>query len=223
MNNFLKTILGEVLHIANSQPPFLYKAEFYRMKDKILFRYGDLAGFDVQHIVKECWGYYGERFQEYPINNLGMVVSVKRKCARYGGSGVYLQFWTYLLCYKMGKRSFHLPAQKYYTDPQLNLQRPMIKGYVQHQKYPYYLSTEAFFWLCLFFDFNLFLKTFALWGMSARKYTPMVILADFLWRIRRRFNLLRDFMAGTAGRLAFRLRHLRNEFPIGNSDDEFPF
>ena len=215
MKNLFKYILGEVLHVANSQPPFLWKPEFYRMKDKILTAYGEINGFDVQHIVKECWRCDGTGYESLPVKHLGMVITAQRKCHKCYGSGVYTQFWVHLLRYQLGRRIFHLPTGRFYTDPELNLQRPMIKGYVEHKKYPGHLSAEAFLWLCLFFNFKLFRQSFGHWAISGRTYAPLVICSTFIFLSKHMFQL--GYFQRLRSKIVFiRQSYCRHKFPIGN-------
>ena len=214
MKRILFDLLGEVLHVANSRPPFVYKDEFYNLKDTLLCRFGKPDGFDIQHIVKECWECDGG-YRSESVNNLGMVVSVKRKCMKCGGSGIYLQFWTRLSRYQIGRRVFHHPERRYYVDPEIPLQRPVIVGYVEHQKYSGYLHTEALLWLSLVYDLKLFCRIFGLWGSPGLKYTPMVFLSDFLFRTRM-IKLVDWFRVWQSKWQWFRQTHCRHEFPIGN-------
>lgn len=211
-------LLGEVLHVANATPPVLAKSDFYRMKDRLLRRFGTPDGFDVQHIVKECHACYGQKTITEEIRNCGVVVSVERNCRRCNGTGVYEQFWTHLLRYTIGQRQFHLPERKFYEDPHLELQRPMITGYVTHRRYPFYFSNEAFLLLALLFDRKLFAENFGRWGMSSWKVTPLVILSNFAWKAKR-FHLTIEKICWRARRtfIEFRQRHCRHEFPTETS------
>jgi hypothetical protein len=198
----IKALLGEMLHMANSYPPTLFKHDFYRLKDNLLMRYGTTDGFDLQHIVKHCYQCEGEA---------GL------KCSRCGGTGIYNEFWVHLIRYDLGRRKFHLPAGRYYTDPKLTLQRAMIDGYIEHKRYAGYLTAEAFFWLCLLFDLKLFWKSFGHWGMPSMKYTPMVILADLFWNVRMQMKHIKNWRWKLRRTLIrFRQRLCKHDFPEGD-------
>ena len=59
-----------------------------------------------------------------------------------------------------------------------------IEGYIRHEHPKHYLSAEAAYWLALFFDRATFFRWFGHTGHSSRKFTPMVILGTWLFKIR---------------------------------------
>jgi len=94
----------------------------------------------------------------------------------------------------------------------MNLQRPMIEGYIQHRSPKFYLDDEAFYWLALLFDFHLFLKCFGHVGHVSRKITLLVILGTFIFRVRMLRSELRY--------RAWKWRDARRPF---TPDDDIPF
>lgn len=188
------SILGFALHLANAKPPFLYKYRFYQLKDRLLTKFGNLTGFEIQHIQKYCFACDGTGVFYNEVLNFGekQKIPSSQKCNKCR-DGIYDEFWTILACYTLGNYSFHLPRDKHYKNPgelrsydeNGNLQTlKTIEGYINHETPRAYLGNEAFYWLCLFFDFDIFKDAFGRWGMSGRKFTPMVLFADFFYRIR---------------------------------------
>lgn len=205
-------IVGELLFLANSRPP-IWKQEFYELKDKIIKRYGTPAGFDVQHIRKECYECEGtgkilKTVMLYGEPWLGKGAS----CWKCNETGVYTEFWTHLLRFRVGRRLFHQPEKKYCSDPEMNLQRPMIEGYVEHKTPKYYLNAEAFYWLALIFDTRLFYKHFGHVGHLSRKFTPLVVLGTFVFWMR---HLKSD--------IKFRMWKFRESRRSVTPDDDMPF
>lgn len=45
-----------LLHLANANPPFSTRQEFYTLKHRLLKRYGHFEGHQIQEIRKDCWG-----------------------------------------------------------------------------------------------------------------------------------------------------------------------
>lgn len=120
-----KRILSWLLHHANRE----YKNErFYKVKDKILSKYGKHICYDVQFIEgKKCWtcggsgvyhGYYG--------NDL----------CRHCYNGWYKRpQWNILERIQFGKYIFHRPYQRAYIKPDVSF--PMIEGYIEHKRSKY--------------------------------------------------------------------------------------
>jgi len=179
-------ILGELLHLANALPPFALKQEFYQLKDHILQCHGVRVGRDLQHIYKECYNCDGSgkifRVRSAFGNPWNALEGPCWKCA---GSGVYENYWVNLLRYRLGRREFHKPLEKFYNWEHAGIgYDDVIEGYIRHQHAPFYLYAEAAYWLALFFDRNLFFRKFGHSGYPATKFTPMVILTTLVFNIR---------------------------------------
>lgn len=217
---FFINILADVLHVANAYPPIFYKSNFYTLKEKLLKRFGETDGFDVQHIVKVCYDCDGLGYHLIGVMNLGEPTTMKKKCIRCA-DGVYTQFWVELRRYCLGKHLFYSPEKRYYTAPEFELERPMIKGYVEHRRYPCHLSYEAFLWLCLVFDVKFFFSILGRFAVGGRAFTPLVWLSSFIFRVRRfkKFGWISDVYMRILRRWTdFRQSHCRHEFPVGNRD-----
>lgn len=129
--------LATLLHLANSQPPWQFKREFYAIKERLLKRYGTPDDADVQHLPgKQCW----------TCDGTGLY-SKYSECRKCWGTGWYLSpVWVCLDRYRWGKYVFHMPGEVSYTKPEPDITR--IFGYVEHRGYGK-RSDEAFAWLCL--------------------------------------------------------------------------
>ena len=156
-----------LLDVANDRPPTLARTAFYDIKAKLLQRYAEPDGFDVQHIVKDCWNCYGAPDGCY-------------RCA----DGIYDQFWVVLNRWRWYGHVFHTPGQRVRGEPPGVVK---IRGYIQHRTPRFYLAAEAWYWLALVYDRAAFRSTFGHTGYPSRKFTPMVVLGTVLfnWRMRR--------------------------------------
>ena len=143
------TLLGWVLHVANTRPHIIRRNEFYELKTKLLKRWGEPDGLDVQHIYKMCWtcdgsGRYG-----------------RQECRKCYGTGAYQNYYTLLQRYRLGGYSFHRPLDRSraaYSTPTKDL--PVtIEGYINHPYLGGYKATEANYWLFFFFAPRVFWRT----------------------------------------------------------------
>lgn len=180
----LENLLGNVLHCANSGPSLAIRSRFYALKERILQRYGTGDGFDVQHIVKECWNCDGTGRVYEDMFHLGVTTSIfMGKCHRCT-DGVYEQFWVRLERHRLGEHVFHTPRERYYQDPELVLQHPVIEGYVRHREYPGHLPAEAALWLFLVFEPRTFFKVLGGIGFNKAR-TPLCALSTLLFEASR--------------------------------------
>lgn len=185
-NKYTLWILGELLWLANSEPPW-WRSEFYKIKEKLLEDYGTFWGYHLQHIVKHCFRCDGTGKKRNEATIAGVeTVWYGGTCPRCYGSGKFEEFWSMLRFYRLGRRSFHTPVKKYYSResiPRMNFLET-IEGYVGHQLPKYYLYREAAYWLALIFDRKVFFKHFGKAGHPSRKFTPLVILGNWVFTIR---------------------------------------
>lgn len=182
MNTWL---LGELLHLANSDPPY-WRTEFYEIKNKILLEYGTWKGIHLQHIVKHCYNCEGGKiYTEENVFGQPMRISGGRTCLRCGGNGVYQEFWTVLDVFEIGARQFHKPCgTRRSSKPELTTPPSQeFEGYIRHVRPPYYLGNEAAYWLALLFEPKIFWRRFGHSGQVSRKFTPLVILGTWLFNI----------------------------------------
>ena len=211
-----KYLLGELLFLANSSPPW-WRSEFYAIKDHILNLHANWEGVHLQHIVKECYGCEGsgKRMIEIPV--LGELTTLPAgNCRRCNGSGKYSEFWVVLASYRLGRRHFHIPKQRYYfkdriPDIQFNEE---IEGYISHERPDYYLNSQAGYWLALIFDRKLFFERFGNVGFPSRKFTPMVILSTWIFNVKH-FRAHVSSKVARLGRMIvnFQRSHCKHEFP----------
>lgn len=201
-----KRIIGFLLHWANTSPPILDDKGFYRMKTRLLEKYGTKIGVDVQHILKPCWNCEKGCY----------------KCNTYGiGGGVWDEFWSYLDLYTLGSYRFHVPRERVRKEPKEDI---TVEGFIRHKPPNFYLYSEAFYWLALFFDRPLFKYTFGRSGHVSKKFTPMVILATMLFHLRyhdsfkrrwkRRFEKLRNALKPKGLTILKIDRHWKDDIPF---------
>lgn len=133
-------LISYLLWLANSRPPIDAEA-FYRMKTRLLHRYGRRVGQHVQHVAHTCWECHGSGSRED---------GSKHPCWKCGGSGQFRQFWSYLDVWKLGPRTFHIPVGRTWSYPG----RTDIEGIIKHEDVGW-AAREAQFWLALFFDWHL--------------------------------------------------------------------
>lgn len=164
----MKRLLAILLHYANRKPPITRKQEFYAVKTKILTKYGQKTGNDIQHIHKECYSCFG-------TGNFNMF----EECWKCNGTGVYDQFWTLLAKYKFCGYEFHQPVAKFFENPGYRT-FGKIEGYINHKPPKYYLAEECAFWLFLLYDRKTFFGMMGNVGYSSKKFTPMVILSTII-------------------------------------------
>jgi hypothetical protein len=129
-------LLAWLLHYANARPP-LFSTDFYSLKTRLLHRFAERCGYDVQEIRKECWGDRRDAFRD--VSGCGP------KCTRCGGTGVYDLFWVRLERWQWGRYTFHCPVWRDRIRP---LGPINIHGRIQHAKYGR-ASDEAVLWLYL--------------------------------------------------------------------------
>jgi hypothetical protein len=174
-----KLILGFLLHYANRDIDWRIKDEFYKIKTKILIKYGYKVGYDIQHIKKICDTCDGSGFFKCNWKH-------PETCWSCYGTGVYYEFWSKLDKYKLGNWYFHNPVEKSYTSKYIILYQnnPVIEGYIQHVPPKYYIGKECLFWILLIFNFKLFRKFLFYNQFEKKKITPFVMIASLLYRVK---------------------------------------
>lgn len=137
----MRNLLGSIISIVNSDPPPEFRQEFYAIKDYVLRRFGRRVGQDVQHILKPCW--HCHRWNCDECERLD-------SCCRCLGTDVFLEFWSRLDVYQIGKHYFHLPVERMSNAP---TEPVTITGYIQHaDRGSICLRKELCLWLILLFD-----------------------------------------------------------------------
>lgn len=132
----IQYLIATLLHYANSSPPGS-RTQFYSLKKRLLERYGEFVGDDIQHIVKECWGRYDGRYDES--------IPCGPNCRKCGGTGIYSQSWHVLKKYVWCGRQFHVWERQLYLKPELPV---TITGRIEHRQYGR-KPNEAALWLYL--------------------------------------------------------------------------
>jgi len=219
IRRYFNWILGELLHLANSAPPW-WKQEFYRIKDQILYAHGRYEAYHLQHILKECYTCEGTGKKQVWLRVLGELMDLRSgNCLRCHGTGKYEEFWTVLISYRLGNRRFHTPiGGKHYRfeDVPPFVFKEKIEGYIRHDHPRYYQNVEAAYWLALIYDRKTFFDRFGHAGHPSRKFTPMVILGTWLFNLRQlkhiRYRIDRKFGYWKFQIEAFRQKHCRHEF-----------
>ncbi len=123
-------LLAWLLHYANARPASWTQREFYDLKTRLLKRYADFQGHEIQEIRKECWG--------------GYYTGCGPKCTCCGGTGIFDLFWVRLERWQWGRYVFHYPTGRTWMRPE----SVQIRGRIEHAKYGM-VSSEAALWLYL--------------------------------------------------------------------------
>jgi hypothetical protein len=179
MNKTIKYILGCLLHYANRYISFPnQREEFYKLKTKLLHKYGTKITTEIQHIKKECYQCDGTGIFKCNWKN-------DEPCWRCS-KGVYKEFWTRLDKYKLGKFYFHNPVERMYHYAPLfeGEALPIIEGYIEHKTPKYRIGRECLLWLFLLFAPKIFIKEICTIGSPHNKWTPLVILGNIIFNIR---------------------------------------
>lgn len=143
-------MISYLLHLANTSPPRRpHRDLFYAMKLRLLQRYANPDGYDIQHIPgKRCFGCGGTGIHYYLSGD-------EDYCWKCGGSGWWKSpKWVVLKRWRFGRYVFHTPENVSYTEPD---PKPIntIVGYVKHCYIPGHWCEEATLWLALLFDWGL--------------------------------------------------------------------
>ncbi|MEC7753800.1 MAG: hypothetical protein VYB44_07205 [Bacteroidota bacterium] len=174
MKRLLTLIIGEILHLANRDIPEKYKTQFYKIKNKLVDKYGVKVGQDIQHIKQQCWscrdGVFHSDWKE------------PETCWSCGGTGIYREEWNRLDKYQVGRHFFHQPIERMFIyDPLFDGEaKPIIQGYIRHQKPKYRIGLEMAYWLLLIYGYKPKLRGFA----TSKPRTPLLLLVSIRWKIR---------------------------------------
>lgn len=137
MDKVIIIILSWLLHHANRKSHYMYKECFYKIKNKILNKYGHYKGIDVQFIegkkCNKCYGtgiyvgYYemsGQKWTDY--------------CYHCTKGWYKLPRYTTLKKIQLGKYLFHQPAYSYTSSKKVLLPtNNLIQGYIEHDESEY--------------------------------------------------------------------------------------
>lgn len=160
-------MIAFILHAANRNIKGHSPSElvaFYYIKDKILQRWGKVAGYDVQKIdgvrCRSCdgTGRY-DRYSNYPPYK----VYDSEPCWHCVSGWYWLPRWVCLQRIKLGPYEFHKPLKREeairnpFTKEELGWEvseRPVIKGYIDHKNHWFGDTAIALLFLCM--DFKMF-------------------------------------------------------------------
>jgi len=203
-------LLGWVLHIANTRPHVIRDKEFYELKTRLLKRWGEPDGLDLQHIYKPCFtcdgtGKYG-----------------RQECRKCWGTGAYQEFWTLLQRYKLGGYAFHHPLDRAFRKPGA---RVTIEGYIHHEHLGGHKATEVNYWLFFFFAPRVFWRTIGRVGhrVSALRHGMLLCgIGGLLFKVRQLPSLPRRIRDKYRYRyVAYMKRRNREKWRTPN--DDIPF
>lgn len=162
---FYSALLAWLLHYANARPP-VFSRDFYDLKTRLLHRFAEFRGHEIQEILKECWG--------------GYHTGCGPKCTRCGGTGVFDLFWVRLERWQWGRYVFHCPAGRTCIKPA----SVQIRGRIEHAKYGR-ASNEALLWLYLLTgEWRLLWRSLPSSRMSGRYAWPMLTLQRVIFPVR---------------------------------------
>ncbi len=147
----MKHLIATILHRANSYPQWLDKERFYALKQRVLDRYAERDGFDVQYLRgKECYTCDGTGLFTYWSSRDRVT------CDRCCGTGWYQSpRWIQLPRYRFGRFVFHsVGPVAYHKEDADSWGEPAgrIDGFVRHTDYTYRQQKRAHVLLGLLFD-----------------------------------------------------------------------
>lgn len=126
-------ILSWLLHHANRAGK---DEKFYKMKNRLLAKYGRVIGYDVQFIEgSKCWSCNGTgtyKFKKFDFLSGNYYAEHCYSCH----NGWYKRpTWNILSRIQFGKYEFHQPFQRVYEKPEMS--NHFIEGYIDHKKSNY--------------------------------------------------------------------------------------
>jgi hypothetical protein len=134
----IKRILSDLLHHANRE----YRSdEFYRVKDRILTKYGKVVGHDVQFIEgKKCNSCQGRGYH-YKYGRNGKPYDTA-DCNHCWGGWYKQPAWVLLQRIQFGKYIFHKPFEKKFGSKnpfikECGVNKEIITGYIDHSRTKY--------------------------------------------------------------------------------------
>jgi len=122
-------ILSWLVHHANRESKNDY---FYRIKNRLLTKYGRFIGYDVQFIEGKKCNSCGGTGEHYRYGRYGQVYDYD-DCYHCFGGWYKQPHWNILSRIQFGKYVFHQPKERVYKKPdQLSLS--IIEGYIDHNR-----------------------------------------------------------------------------------------
>lgn len=207
-------VLSWLLHHANRLGKNHY---FYRIKNKILAKYGKHICYDVQFIEgKKCHSCGGTGIYSKVYDNYGFVSDVNYCYNCYNG-WYKRPTWNILAKVKFGKYEFHQPYQRVYNKPDNSIQ--IINGYIEHAQSKY--SKFALNILFLIYDKGFIKRWYKETGNGWRFkwYLPKNWIANIIHFIKHGFKAypIRHTIE------AIKMMNQRTIFSKFETSDELPF
>jgi hypothetical protein len=175
-------VLGFLVHYANTDP--LDKENFYRIKDKILRRFGTPVGNDLQLLEGvRCNRCVNGRYWHWIYDSHCYGWEQCWQCS--GTSWFKPRRYVLLKKYRLGRWYFHRPVSSF-EDYKFKFVVPFffrnkyIDGYIDHSNYYGWLSWECCLWLYLMFDIETFKRHIRPRPFSNVR-TPLVFWLHYRW------------------------------------------
>lgn len=161
--NFL---LPTILHHANRDPGYTTKEAFYRIKNRLIKKYGQVIGYDVQFIEgKKCFSCGGTGIHHYYDWN-GLVYDTDY-CWHCHNGWYKRPMWVVLEVVRVGRFTFHQPKERVYKKPD-DIQ-VTITGYIEHDHSDLNRICLTYIFL-LAGDYKNAVKAFGFRHFSTREY-----------------------------------------------------
>lgn len=126
-------ILSWLLHHANRAGK---DEHFYKIKNRLLAKYGRLICYDVQFIEgSKCWNCNGTGTYKYPKWDFSAKSYYYEHCYSCYSGWYKRPTWNILSRFAFGKYEFHQPFQRVYEKPEMS--NPFIEGYIEHKRSKY--------------------------------------------------------------------------------------
>ena len=212
-----KKLLSILLHHANRETK---SPNFYAIKNRLVKKYGELIGYDVQHIPGKTCNSCGGRGQHPRYGYNGKIYDWA-DCYHCNWGWYKLPEWNILERYRFEKYIFHQPLKRVYSKEAIDV--PIgckIDGYIEHRSSKWGL--DCLILLYIIFDFKRWWKEYQF------KYTY-----HYQWNTPWRFinNVLHIIQRGKGAipiqHLQYNWRHKRQKTkpaPIMQCDtDDLPF
>ena len=135
MKSIKKNALAWLLHQANRGS---CSPEYYKIKTKLLRKFGSPAGFDLQFIEgKKCWSCGGTGIHNKYDWRTGRIYD-RDECWSCSGTGYYkFPVWNTLQRFDFGKYTFHQPIGRTYFKKPNVISDGIILGFIEHQSSDY--------------------------------------------------------------------------------------
>jgi hypothetical protein len=182
----MKKVIGLLLHYANKSKPKTTRDSFFKLKEKLVKKYGCVSGFDMQHIYKECHSCDNGMFYKYWEKDY-------ETCYNCRGTGVYADYYVRLDRYCIGEYGFHVPNSRFYEV--LEGSNEVVYGYIKHRLPKYGISRECLLWLYLLFDFSSFKLEVGSESFKGFFFTPLLIVDRALFLVNKYKREIKFLMA----------------------------